>query len=61
MGKLGVVVHACHLSTWEVNTGLEVSQSKKYVRRERHGWGDGTTKPRKKFSEAVKCDDKISV
>lgn len=36
MGKLGVVVHACHLSTWEVNTlGLEVSQSKKYVRRER--------------------------
>lgn len=36
MGKLGVVVHACHLSTWEVeegHSGLEVSQPKKQVRK----------------------------
>lgn len=45
MGKLGVVVHACHLSTWEVKgvTTLalkSVSPKNKRERdRDRHGAG----------------------
>lgn len=69
MGKLGVVVHACHLSTWEVKevTTLALKsvspKNKKRERdRDRHGeGGSGTTKPRKRCSEAVKYDDKISI
>lgn len=49
MGKLGVVVHACHLSTWEVNTlGLKSVSPKICKKREQRqtetDMGGGTGK-----------------
>lgn len=55
MGKLGVVVHAYHLSTWEVKEvttlGLKSVSPK-------NKWGGGRQSQER---NAVKCDDKISI
>lgn len=57
MGKLGVVVHAYHLSTWEVKEvttlGLKSVSPKNKWR------GEGRRQSQER--NAVKCDDKISI
>lgn len=70
MGKLGVVVHACHLSTWEVKevTTLALKSVSPKNKRERDrdrdtetDTGGGGVARQSQERNAVKYDDKISI